>query len=71
MNVDSDDYIETDACEKLISFAEDDIDVVIGVCKEIKSHWYVSGPKMLLTFGASYLYAIFLKWGLITSESLG
>ena len=34
--VDSDDYIEIDACEKLIEFAEDDIDVVVGACKEIQ-----------------------------------
>ncbi len=30
----------------------------------------VSGSKKLGTFGSSYLYAMFLKWGLITDKSL-
>ncbi len=32
-----------------------------------KSEGYVSGPKRLGGFGSSYLYAIFLKWGIITA----
>lgn len=35
MYVDSDDYIESDACEKLIEHITDDIDLVVGACKEI------------------------------------
>ena len=31
---------------------------------------YVSGPKKIGGFGASYLYAIFLKWGVIKESSL-
>lgn len=31
---------------------------------------YVSGPKKIGGFGASYLYAIFLKWGVIKDSSL-
>ena len=33
--VDSDDYIELDACERLLASVDDDIDFVVGVCKEI------------------------------------
>lgn len=35
-----------------------------------KAEGYVSGPKRLGGFGSSYLYAIFLKWGIITSTDL-
>lgn len=35
--VDSDDFIELDSCEKLIHDITDDIDIVVGVCKEIRS----------------------------------
>ncbi len=31
-----------------------------------KEEGYVKGPKRLKVFGASYLYAIFLSWGIIT-----
>ena len=30
---------------------------------------YVKGPKRLKVFGASYLYAVFLEWGLISKTS--
>lgn len=33
--VDSDDYIELDACERLISATPDDVQIVVGGCKEI------------------------------------
>lgn len=33
--VDSDDYIELDACERLLNGAVDDVDFVVGACKEI------------------------------------
>ena len=33
---------------------------------EQKRVGYVSGPKKLQGYGSSYLYAIFLKWGMIT-----
>lgn len=36
--VDSDDYIELDACERLLQYASDEIDFVVGVCKEIRQH---------------------------------
>ncbi|MBP3239580.1 MAG: hypothetical protein J6M92_03440 [Oribacterium sp.] len=35
-----------------------------------KGEGYVSGPKKIGGFGASYLYAIFLKWGVIKDSSL-
>lgn len=35
MYVDSDDYIEEDSCERLTESITDDVDVVVGVCKEI------------------------------------
>ena len=35
MFVDSDDYIENDACEKLLSGITPDIDIVVGACKRI------------------------------------
>ena len=34
--------------------------------EEQKRVGYVSGPKKLQGYGSSYLYAIFLKWGIIT-----
>lgn len=34
--VDSDDYIELDACEQLMSVMDSDIDFVIGACREIR-----------------------------------
>lgn len=34
--VDSDDYIQTDACEKLVKGFIDDVDFVVGACKEIR-----------------------------------
>ncbi len=36
MYVDSDDYIERDSCEKLINNAVENVDLVIGACKEIR-----------------------------------
>ena len=36
--VDSDDYIELDACERLISFMSSDIDIVVAACKEINNN---------------------------------
>ncbi|PJM76393.1 glycosyltransferase family 2 protein [Bifidobacterium felsineum] len=36
--VDSDDYIEYDACEQLISAMKDDTDIVVGACREIKGN---------------------------------
>lgn len=33
--VDSDDYLELDACKRLISATRDDVQIVVGVCKEI------------------------------------
>lgn len=35
MYVDSDDYIEEDSCEKLIERMAEDVDIVVGACKEI------------------------------------
>lgn len=35
MYVDSDDYIELDACERLLDGMQDDVDIVVGVCREI------------------------------------
>lgn len=35
MYVDSDDYIETDACERLLASMQDDVDLVVGVCREV------------------------------------
>lgn len=35
MYVDSDDYIELDACQRLISYFVEEVDVVVGVCKKI------------------------------------
>ena len=35
---------------------------------EQKKAGFVSGPKKLGGFGSSYLYAIFLKWGIIASS---
>ncbi len=32
-----------------------------------RAEGFVKGPKRLNVFGASYLYAIFLEWGIITS----
>ncbi len=34
--VDSDDYIERDACEQLIKRTEEDVDIVIGACRQIR-----------------------------------
>ena len=36
-----------------------------------KAEGYVSGPKQLGTFGASYLYPVFLKLGIITRKPAG
>ncbi|RHQ63403.1 glycosyltransferase [Blautia sp. AF25-12LB] len=33
--VDSDDYIELNACEKLIQYATDDVDFIVGACREV------------------------------------
>lgn len=35
MYVDSDDYIELDSCERLLAGADEDVDLVVGSCKEI------------------------------------
>ena len=36
--VDSDDYIELDSCERLVSTVVDDVEIVVGVCKEIRAN---------------------------------
>lgn len=33
-----------------------------------KEEGCVKGPKRLKVFGASYLYAIFVSWGIITKD---
>ncbi len=40
----------------------------INALKEQNSEGYVKGPKKLKVFGASYLYSMFLRFGIITSE---
>lgn len=54
MYVDSDDYIETDACEKLIMNMSDDVDVVVGVCKEINGSNYMFQKHTNLEPGKIY-----------------
>ena len=34
--VDSDDYLELDACERLLGAMQDDVDLVIGACRELR-----------------------------------
>lgn len=43
--------------------------VILAMKKAIELQNQVKGPKQLETFGASYLYPIFVKIGLIESES--
>ena len=40
----------------------------INALKEQNSEGYVKGPKKLKVFGASYLYSMFLRFGILTSE---
>jgi len=38
MYVDSDDYIELDSCERLLAGADEDVDFVVGACREVRSN---------------------------------
>lgn len=42
--------------------------VVLAMKKAVELQYRVKGPKQLETFGASYLYPIFIKFGLIEKE---
>lgn len=44
------------------------LSVILAMKKAIELQNQVKGPKQLETFGASYLYPIFVKIGLIESE---
>ena len=45
---------------------------MVNAIEEMRKMGYVSGPKKLgQIFGGSYLYAMFLEWGVITDDECG
>ncbi|MCR4907641.1 MAG: hypothetical protein K5985_02355 [Lachnospiraceae bacterium] len=45
------------------------VDMAYGNAREVqRQEGFVKGPKRLKVFGASYLYAIFKEWGIITGS---
>ena len=45
---------------------------MVNALEEMRKMGYVSGPKKLgQIFGGSYLYAMFLEWGVITDDECG
>lgn len=58
--------------EKSKTITRSTVDMAFENALEIqKTEGYVKGPKRLKVFGASYLYAIFLEWGLISKKPEG
>lgn len=44
---------------------------MVNAIEEMRKMGYVSGSKKLGGFGSSYLYAMFLEWGVITDGECG
>lgn len=54
MYVDSDDYIELDACERLLEGIDEDVDLVAGACKEIHETYVIYQRHSNLESGRKY-----------------
>ncbi len=54
MFVDSDDYIEKDACERLVSIMDEETDVVIGACRQNRGNKTLYQRHTNLTPGKEY-----------------
>ena len=54
MYVDSDDYIETDSCERLLTWMKADIDLVVGTIREIRENSITYQKHTNLTSGKVY-----------------
>ncbi len=54
MYVDSDDYIEKDSCEYLIGYMDYNVDIVVGVCKEIRINGVRYHKHTNLEIGKAY-----------------
>ena len=52
--VDSDDYIEEDACEKLVTFMKEGVDFVVGVCRQINGRKIKYQKHTNLEVGRAY-----------------
>ena len=51
------------------SITRSSIDIALG--KVLEADGYISGPKKLTIFGASYVYPVFLELGLIRKRKKG
>lgn len=55
--------------EKSKSITRSTVELALSNALEVqKTEGKVKGPKKLKTFGSSYLYAIFLSWGVIKAK---
>lgn len=67
--VDSDDYIEKDSCEKLLScMVSTDVDFVVGVIREIRGNTIVYQRRSLIECNCSYSNTDFIVNSIIANE---
>lgn len=66
--VDSDDFIQKNACEVLISFTDVDVDVVVGACKEIQKDKVVFQKHTNLNVGKVYTNVEYIEKSIEANE---